>query len=133
MMAATWFWKRSAKDAPQAAPALPSAPIPPPAERRCHTDMREFWRWCRTAGTVNPDRMTRAELERAYRLYCTRRNLEPLPSWHFSRSLKAAGFERYRHGGSGPRPWLYRAAPVRPDAVAPASTENATIKARAAA
>lgn len=133
MKAATWFWKRAAKDAPQAAPAAPSEAVAPAVERRCHTDMREFWRWCRTASTLNADRMTRAELEGAYRVYCARRSLEPLPSWHFSRSLKSAGFERYRQGGGGFRPWLYRAAPVRPDADAQFEAERQTYRERAAA
>jgi hypothetical protein len=127
-----WFWKHPAPAAPPASPPDPPAP-PMRVELRPHTDMREFWRWCRTASTLNADRMTRAELEGAYRIYCARRNLEPLPSWHFSRSLRSAGFERYRQGGSGFRPWLYRAAPVRPDTNAQVEAEPQPCRERAAA
>lgn len=60
---------------------------------------------------ADADAISRRVLISLYVEFCDYFDLRPMPWGRFDRSLKGAGFERYRSSAAG-RPWLYRA--VRP-------------------
>lgn len=60
---------------------------------------------------ADADAISRRVLISLYVEFCDYFDLRPMPWGRFDRSLKGAGFERYRSSAAG-RPWLYRA--IRP-------------------
>jgi hypothetical protein len=85
----------------------------PPAalERETEADTSSFQAWILADAEIDADEISRRELVSLYAEFCDVHNLRPMPWGRFDRSLKGAGFERFR--SSLPRrPWCYRA--IRP-------------------
>lgn len=79
--------------------------------REREADTRDFLIFALGCGEVDPDAISRRALISLYAEFCEARELRPMSWGRFDRSLKGAGFERYRSSLPG-RPWLYRA--IRP-------------------
>jgi hypothetical protein len=70
-------------------------------------DTLRFSEWALTVGEIDVDAIIRRVLISLYAEFCETQKVRPMSWGRFDRSLKSAGFERYRSSGPG-RPWLYR-------------------------
>ncbi|MEW5964188.1 MAG: hypothetical protein AB1749_11565 [Pseudomonadota bacterium] len=77
---------------------------PPQFERyRFEPDLKAFAAWLAEIGETD---LPRRKLTSLYAEYCEVNEVRPLPWGRFDRSLKPAGFVRYRTSRPG-RPWHY--------------------------
>ncbi|MEQ1710315.1 MAG: hypothetical protein ABL908_02825 [Hyphomicrobium sp.] len=76
--------------------------------------MPEFREWFNeyvaSSAEIDPEAISRRVLTSLYLECCDYHDLRPMPLGRFERSLKGAGFMRYRSSAPG-RPWRYRFTP----------------------
>lgn len=87
-------------------------PHPPASlQRETEADTSSFQAWILAHAEIDAEAIARRELISLYAEFCEVHDLRPMPWGRFDRSLKGAGFQRYRSSLPG-RPWVYRA--IRP-------------------
>lgn len=79
--------------------------------RKTEADTSSFQAWILADAEIDADAISRRELVSLYAEFCDVHDLRPMPWAKFDRSLKGAGFRRFRSSRPG-RPWLYEA--IRP-------------------
>lgn len=79
--------------------------------RATEADTNSFQVWVLADHEIDTDAISRRELLSLYGEFCDVHDLRPMPWGRFDRSLKSAGFKRFRSSLPG-RPWRYSA--IRP-------------------